>query len=178
MKLFNLVIYLRRRLLKIKRYYIRAYYTKRTRIISLKCGSGLKVNYKSFFSGKVYFGNNCNFNGMIVGGKGEVHFGNNFHSGSECLVITQNHNYDAGEKIPYDDSLILKKIIIEDNVWLGARVIITGNITIGEGAIIAAGSVVVKDIPKYAIVGGNPAKILKYRDIKHYELLKSKNQYH
>lgn len=150
-------------------------YTKIAKNKSMECGDNLKVNYKSTFAGKVYFGNNCNFNGMSVTGKGTVYFGNNFHSGNSCLINTQNHNYDEGNKIPYDESYILKKVVIEDNVWFGSRVIVTGNITIGEGAIIAAGSVVVKDVPKYAIVGGNPAKIIKYRDIKHYNNLKNKN---
>lgn len=68
--------------------------------------------------------------------------------------------------------------MIEDNVWFGYGVIVTGNITIGEGAIIAAGSVVTKDVPKYAIVGGNPVTIIKYRDIIHYERLKKENKFH
>nr|WP_305839171.1 acetyltransferase [Photobacterium leiognathi] len=64
---------------------------------------------------------------------------------------------------------------MEDNVWVGDRVIILGGITIGEGAIIQAGAVVVKDIPKCAIVGGNPATIFKYRDQDNYHnLLKNR----
>lgn len=115
---------------------------------------------------------------MNVIGNGTVYFGDNFHSGTECMIITQNHNYDKGNAIPYDDSFEYKTIVIEDNVWLGNRVTITGNITIGEGAIIAAGSVVVKDVPSYAIVGGNPAKVIKYRDIDHYTRLKEQKQFH
>ena len=70
-----------------------------------------------------------------------------------------------------------KKITIKDNVWLGNRVLIAGNVTIGEGAIIAAGSVVVKDVLDCAIVGGNPAKIIKYRDKQHYYKLKALKKY-
>jgi len=55
------------------------------------------------------------------------------------------------------------KTIIGNDVWIGADVLITKNITVGNGAIIAAKSVVTKDIPPYAIVAGNPAKLLKYR---------------
>ena len=153
---------------KLKRWY----YTRKARRIAIECGKDLRVNNKSLFTGKIYFGNNCNFNGMTVAGNGIVRFGNNFHSGVECMIITQNHNYDKGNAIPYDDTYIYKKVVIEDNVWLGNRVIITGNVTLGEGCIIAAGSVVCKDVPKYAIVGGNPARIIKYRDITHYEALK------
>lgn len=152
-------------------------YTYRAKKIAKQVGTNLKVNGKSIFSGRIFFGNNNNFNGMKVLGNGSVYFGNNFHSGIECMIITQNHNYE-GKMIPYDDTYITKTVTIEDNVWLGNRVTIVGNVTIGEGAIIAAGSVVSKDVPKYAIVGGNPAKIIKYRDIDHYNLLKSQNQFH
>ena len=54
-------------------------------------------------------------------------------------------------------------IIIGNDVWLGANVIVVDGVKIGDGAIVAAGSVVTKDIPPYTIVGGVPAKIIKYR---------------
>lgn len=162
---------------RLRRYISRWLYTRRAKRIARKCGIGLKVNGKSVFGGSVYFGDNCNFNGMQVLGNGSVYFGNNFHSGIECMIITQNHNYE-GKMIPYDDTYIYKTVIIEDNVWFGNRVTVTGNVTIGEGAIIAAGSLVCKDVPKYAIVGGNPAKELKYRDIERYNLLKRECKFH
>lgn len=158
---------------------IRVYiYTKRLRRFSQVCGEKLYVGGKSFFSGKIYLGNNCNFNGMCVQGNGTVHFGDNFHSGIECMIITQNHDYDHGEAIPYGTTYEYKCVVIENNVWFGNRVTVTGNVTIGEGAIVAAGSVICKNVPAYAIVGGNPAKILKYRDIDHYEKLKKEHKFH
>ena len=123
-------------------------------------------------------GENPNFNGMTINGQGEVNIGNNFHSGSDCLMITSNHNYDNGESIPYDHTHILKKIIIEDNVWMGSRVTVLGNVHIGEGAIIQAGAVVVNNVPIGGIVGGNPAKIIKYRDLEHYNKLKAQGKFH
>lgn len=142
------------------------------------CGRDLHVNHKCNWDGDIYFKNNCNFNGISVIGGGEVIFGDNFHSGTECMIITQNHNYDKGDAIPYDDTFVLKRVVIEDNVWFGNRVIVVGNVTIGEGAIIAAGAVVTKNVPKYAIVGGNPAKVIKYRDIEDYERLKAEKKFH
>lgn len=56
------------------------------------------------------------------------------------------------------------EIVIEDDVWIGAKVIITKKRHIGKGSILAAGAVVTKDVPPYAVVGGNPAKIIKYRN--------------
>ena len=83
-----------------------------------------------------------------------------------------------GGAIPYDLTVIKKNIVIRDFVWIGNRALLVGPIEIGEGAIVAAGAVVTKDVPPYAIVGGNPAKIIKYRDIEHFEELKSKGCFH
>ena len=62
--------------------------------------------------------------------------------------------------------------MINDNVWIGRNVIINGGISIGEGAIIGIGSVVTKDVPPLAIVGGNPARILGFRPLKKYLTLR------
>lgn len=132
----------------------------------------------SSVSKNTILGNNVNFNGMEISGIGYVKIGNNFHSGSECLMIAQIHNYDDGNAIPYDDTYVAKDIVIEDNVWLGRRVIVLGGVTIGEGAIIQAGSVVTSDIPKCAIAGGHPARIFKHRDIDHYEKFKKEGKFH
>ena len=93
------------------------------------------------------------------------------------MVITSDHNYE-GDSIPYDENHIAKSITIGDFVWFGNRVTVVGNVTIGDGAIIAAGAVVTKDVPPYAIVGGNPAKILKYRDKDHFERLRQECKFH
>ncbi|WZL73680.1 acyltransferase [Clostridiaceae bacterium 35-E11] len=141
-------------------------------------GSRLKVNKKSLVTQNTHLGVNVNFNGLKITGLGEVRIGDNFHSGEDCIFITEFHNYDNGNAIPYDNTSIIKKITIDDNVWIGNRVIILGGITIGEGAIIQAGSVVVSDIPPYAIAGGHPAKVFKYRDIDHYNKLKKMKKFH
>lgn len=139
---------------------------------------GLKVNNYSRVSKNTVLGENVNFNGMRIMGSGRVQIGRNFHSGSDCQMITSFHNFDEGNAIPYDDTNIDKDIIIEDNVWLGNSVILLGGITIGEGAIIQAGSTVVSDIPACAIAGGHPAKVFKYRDKEHYYNLKKQGKYH
>jgi chloramphenicol O-acetyltransferase type B len=136
------------------------------------CAENLRVNFYSKVTSKTILGRNVNFNGMEILGNGVVIIGDNFHSGKGCLMITSFHNYDEGNAIPYDNTYIDKDITIEDNVWLGTRVIVLGGVTIGEGAIIQAGSVVVKDIPPYTIAGGHPAIVFKYRDKEHYHRLK------
>ncbi|MFA5839210.1 MAG: acyltransferase [Candidatus Margulisiibacteriota bacterium] len=128
-------------------------------------------------SSNTYLGKNCNFNGLKIHGGGKVVFGDNFHSGEDILFITQNHNFDNGTKIPYDENIITKDIIIGDNVWFGSKIIVLGGVSIGEGAIIQAGSVVVSDVPKCAIVGGSPAKMFKSRNLVHYEKLKNEGKF-
>ena len=81
---------------------------------------------------------------------------------------TSYHSFDKGTHIPYDWTMIRKAITIEENVWLGDNVIVLGGVTTGEGAVIQAGSVVAKDVPKYAIAGGHPAVPFKFRDKEHY----------
>ena len=93
------------------------------------------------------------------------------------MIISDNHDYE-GIEIPYDKHHILKNIQIDECVWFGNRVTVVGNVHIGEGAIIAAGAVVTKDIPPCAIAGGNPAKVIKYRDKSHYYKLKQEGRFH
>lgn len=92
-------------------------------------------------------------------------------------IMLGSHDYDHGDKIPYGTLFSHKEVIIDDFVWVGSDVIISGNVHIGEGAIVAIGSVVVKDVPRCAIVGGNPAKVIKYRDLDHFEKLKAEKKY-
>ena len=82
-----------------------------------------------------------------------------------------NHALDTLTTYPFKAKLLNKRyeawtkgrIIINDDVWIGANTIILSGVTIGKGSVIAAGSLVSKDVPPYSIVGGNPSKIIKYR---------------
>ena len=137
-------------------------------IVKYTCGSYkgiLKVNHWSLIGKRVFLGNNANFNGIKIyaGVTSKVLIGDNFHSGKECMIMALYHNFE-GKAIPYDTTNIDKDVTIEDNVWIGHRVIILGGVTIGEGAIIQAGAVVVNNIEACCIAGGNPAKAFKYRE--------------
>ena len=105
---------------------------------------------------------------------GGVTIGKYFHCGRGLTIISTNHNYRDASKIPYDETLIKKEVIIEDFVWIGLNVIILPGVKIGEGAIIGAGSVVTKSIPPLGVAAGNPAKILKFRD--QVSFVKKKNE--
>jgi len=108
---------------------------------------------------------------------GGVEIGEYFHTGRDITILSTNHNYE-GSSIPYDETYIEKSVIIKDFVWCGIGVKILPGVTVGEGAIIGMGSVVTKDVPPCAIVGGNPAKVIKYRDIDKFERLKKEKMFY
>jgi maltose O-acetyltransferase len=93
--------------------------------------------------------------------------------GPHLSIYTVNHNYLNAEAVPYDGMMILKPVHIKQNAWVGGNVQILPGVTIGEGAVIGAGSVVAKDIPDLAIAAGNPAKPFRMRDRESYETLKA-----
>lgn len=163
-------------LYSLKRKFQKYYYTKRAirNIVSYK--ELPNVNFKCRFNRNTHLGSNCHFNGLDISGGGQVVIGDNFHSGPECMMITQNHNIN-GKALPYDNTYIHKNIEVGDNVWLGSRVIILGGVTIGEGVVIQAGSVVVSDIPPLSIAGGHPAAVFSKRDSEHYFSLKEQGKF-
>lgn len=153
--------------------------SKYLRICASKCGDcvgAARIPRISSIS-KVEIGSHCGFNGITVTGLGGVKIGNYFHSGTNVKIMLGSHDYAAGDKIPYGNKLTTRNVVIDDFVWIGSDVIISGNVHIGEGAIVAIGSVVVKDVPRCAIVGGNPAKVIKYRDIEQFDKLKAEGKY-
>ena len=79
------------------------------------------------------------------------------------MFVAYSHAYDTREIPIIDQGYYDAPIVVEDDVWIGFGAIILAGVTIGRGAIIGAGSVVNKDVPPYAIVGGVPAKVLKMR---------------
>jgi acetyltransferase-like isoleucine patch superfamily enzyme len=135
-----------------------------------------KINGFCRFGAKLILGVNTNFNGARTYGGGKIYIGDNFHSGVGLKILTQSHNY-SGESIPYDRTIIVKDVLIGDNVWLGMDVMVLPGVKIGEGAIIQAGSVVSKSIPELAIAGGNPAEIIRFRDKTHYLQMRQDGRY-
>lgn len=107
--------------------------------------------------------------------RGKCHIGNGTIFGPRCKIHTSNHNYEGG-MLPYDHIYNVKGVTIGENVWIGADVAIMPGVTIGEGAVIAACSCVTKDVPPLAVVGGNPAKVIKYRNEESYNRLKAEGK--
>lgn len=161
-----------------RRNIVQRWYTFKVTQQAAQVGENLRVNGESRISNETVLGDNVNFNGLKVRGGGPVEIGDNFHSGPGCRILTRNHNYDNGNAIPYDNTYITKEVVIGDNVWFGVDVTVLPGVRIEEGAIIQAGSTVVEDVPKGAIVGGHPAEVFSYRDMDHYEKLKSEGKFH
>lgn len=90
----------------------------------------------------------------------KIKIGNRVSISYNVTILTETHN-------PQDEnfSVIIKPVEIEDDVWVGANSLILPGVKIHQGAVIAAGSVVTKDVEKFMIVGGAPAKIIKERKI-------------
>jgi acetyltransferase-like isoleucine patch superfamily enzyme len=162
---------------QIRKQAVRGYYTYKLTHQAQEVGKNFIVNGPSRLSPNSVIGDNVKLNGMEVRGDGYFEIGDNLRSAPGCVIVTRNHNYDDGDAIPYDDTYIRKDVIIGDNVWLGVDVNVVPGVEIGEGAIVQAGSTVVDDVPRCAIVGGHPAEVISYRDIDHYEELKEEGKF-
>lgn len=102
--------------------------------------------------------------GVIITTGGGVEIGERTLIGYRTMISSANHIIPPKpEKIFYSGHLP-EKVIIENDVWIGGNCVITAGVTIGEGAVVAAGSVVTKDVAPFTIVGGVPAKYIKERD--------------
>jgi maltose O-acetyltransferase len=138
-------------------------------MIFKKCGKNVNIKKNaSFGTGKnIEIGDNSDIgiNAYIAGIDlgGELIIGSNVMMAPDVVILTAKHNCD-NTSIPINSQGISpSKVIIGDDVWIGIRSVILPGVKIGKGSIIGAGSIVTKDVPAFCIVGGVPAKILKYR---------------
>lgn len=90
-----------------------------------------------------------------------IEIGDNVLIGHSVIIATLNHDFDIENRL----SMMAKKIKIGNNVWIGSGSIILPGVTVNDGAIIGAGSIVTRDVPQNVIVAGNPAKIIKHIEI-------------
>ncbi len=107
----------------------------------------------------VYVGDFC----TISGDDGEVTIGNNVLIAAYTLIQAANHNFDRLDIPIMDQGHEPSFVHIEDDVWIGASCVICPGVRIGTGAVVGAGAVVTKDVPPFAVTGGVPAKVIRYR---------------
>lgn len=110
-------------------------------------------------------GDDVNFAyGVLVGTPGGVTIGNRVLLGFGSKLISGNHIVPKGKGQIFGSGYDRKPIQIDDDAWVGANSVILAGVKIGQGAVIAAGSIVTKDVPAFTVVGGVPAKVIKLRD--------------
>jgi len=130
-----------------------------------KCGKNVNVEHKAFFhSGRtISIGDNSGI-GVSASLSGTISIGRDVMMGRDVTIMTVNHNFDRID-IPMNQQgfKIEKPIVIGDDVWISDRVIILPGVKVGSHSIIAAGAIVTKEVPPYSIVGGNPAKVIRFR---------------
>jgi len=129
------------------------------------CGHGGRIEPRAFFnSGRnVWLGDYSSL-GEKTKIRGSVKIGNHVMMGEEVIIISWNHEFSRTD-ITMDQQGFReeKTVVIGDDVWIGSRAILLSGVRIGKGAIIGAGAVVAKDVPEWAIVVGNPARVVKLR---------------
>lgn len=93
--------------------------------------------------------------------KAKVTLGDNVVVSQDVFLCTASHDITSSTM-----DLVVRPITIENNVWVAARATILPGVTIGEGAVVGAGAVVAKDVPPWSVVAGNPARVVKKRELK------------
>ncbi len=123
---------------------------------------GDNVELRSNGSSIVKIGNktSINRNSMVMG---LVSIGDNCAIAPGCVIVGSNHNFNDRDLNIKSQGLSRKGINISNDVWFGANVVVLDGVSIGEGSIIGAGSVVTKSVPPYSIAVGNPCKVIKTR---------------
>lgn len=111
-----------------------------------------------------------------IDSSGKVKIGKYVHCAMNLTIYSSDHQYND-EYIPFSYRNKYNMVKIEDFVWIGEGVKILPGVTIGEGAIVGIGSVVTRDVEPLAIVAGNPARLIKYRDREIYYNNKKNNRY-
>jgi len=124
---------------------------------TLRIFTPFHINYGK----KTTFGRDCFVNfGCTFLALGGITIEDDVFIGPHCVLATEYHPENPATR----HSLLTKPIVVKRNAWLGANVTVLAGVTIGENAIVAAGSVVTKDVPDNMVVAGSPAKVI--REIK------------
>ena len=125
-------------------------------------GKNSAIHAKCYVSGKnITIGNHSYLNKecIIDACHGRISIGNNVGVAYRCQLLTTNHDYSDGNK--RTGKVSGADIVIEDGCWIGAGAIILPGVTIKNGAVVAAGSVVTKDCEENCLYAGNPARKIK-----------------
>lgn len=129
---------------------------------SLELGDRTYIAANAYVTGDVRTGRDCTINPSAIV-RGDIRMGDAVRIGAFASIIGFNHGFADTEIEIFRQPLTTKGIVIGDDVWIGSHVTVLDGITVGEKSILAAGAVVTKDVPPGAIVGGNPARVIRSR---------------
>ena len=133
------------------------------KLILDKCGKNVNICNLASFSSKIQLGDNSGI-GIKAKISGPCIIGNNVIMAPEVSIFTVNHCTERIDiPIKYKGDTEARTVNIGDDSWIGYRAIILPGVTIGKGVVVGAGAVVTKDVPDYAVVAGNPARVVKIR---------------
>lgn len=135
------------------------------RHIATECGVGVIVKQFAYLGSalELRIGNNAQIGANSRIGP-SVSIGNDVVMGPDVVLMTTAHAFENPQvPIRLQGALPVKPIVLEDDVWIGTRVVVLPGVRLGKGCIIGANSLVTKDVPPLAIVGGSPAKVIRYR---------------
>ena len=114
--------------------------------------------------GKISIGDNVSIRSFCaLYGAGGLAIGNDVSIAIGTTIVSSDHIFDRTDVPIKRQGARKRRVVIEDDVWIGANCVITAGVTIKKGSVIAAGSVVTKDVESYSVVAGVPAKLVKYR---------------
>lgn len=128
-----------------------------------QCGKGLRVKSGADISPNIIIGNESELGTRCII-QSNATIGDHVIMGPDVRIFTGNHRHESLDIPIQKQGGIVHGVTIGNDVWIGAGVIITPRRKIGNHTILAAGSVITKDVPDYAIVGGNPARIIRMRN--------------
>lgn len=149
-----------------KRVNIRPFFNAKTPLkVILKNNTNLKHDILIQGSGTLVLGENSYIGSYsVIGVNSRIEIGKDVMIANAVSIRDTDHNFKDLNVSMLKQGIQTEPVYIKDNVWLGHGVVITKGVTIHSGAIVAANAVVTKDVPENAIVGGVPAKIIKYRN--------------
>jgi acetyltransferase-like isoleucine patch superfamily enzyme len=130
---------------------------------ALQMGRDGFVAAGAYVTGSVVLGDNCTINPYATI-RAKFRCGHGVRIGAYACIVGFNHGFDRIDIPIYEQPHTSKGIVLGDDIWVGAQVTIVDGVTVGSHAILAGGAVVTRDVPDYAIVGGNPAKIIRMRN--------------
>jgi acetyltransferase-like isoleucine patch superfamily enzyme len=138
------------------------------------CGDNVTIGAYATIKPSSYYGRNLGVGLKIgdnsnigrysyIGCSGPITIGNNVMMGPRVSLFAENHNFADVERPMREQGVTRQPIVIEDDCWLASGAMVLAGVTIKHGSIIAAGSVVTRDVPPYSVVAGSPATVIRCR---------------